>query len=104
MAEYIDREAVADSCKRMIQDTWNSATAPVSWAHAYADFLDIVENILAADVAPVVHGHWEIVTGSNGKTYMVCSECRKQQTLIGTFSYCPNCGAKMDGDSKEVNK
>ena len=49
-----------------------------------------------ADVAPVRHAHWEIVVGSNGKEYMVCTGCRKQQDLTGVFSYCPNCGAKMD--------
>lgn len=27
---------------------------------------------------------------------MVCTGCRKQQDLTGVFSYCPNCGAKMD--------
>ena len=48
---------------------------------------------------PVVRGRWEIVTGSNGKEYMVCSECRVTQTLTGTFSYCPNCGADMREDN-----
>ena len=51
--------------------------------------------IRPADVRPVVRGRWEIVTGSHGKEYMVCSECRVSQTLTGTFSYCPNCGADM---------
>lgn len=46
----------------------------------------------------VRRGKWEVVTGSNGKEYMVCTNCRKQQTLTGVFSYCPNCGAKMEGD------
>lgn len=54
-------------------------------------------EIPASNVRPVVRGHWEIVTGSNGKEYMVCSECRVTQTLTGTFSYCPNCGADMRG-------
>lgn len=42
------------------------------------------------------HAKWEVVVGSNGKEYMVCTGCRKQQDLTGVFSYCPNCGAKMD--------
>lgn len=49
--------------------------------------------------APVRHGRWEIVDGSNGKEYMVCTECRVQQDLTGVFSYCPNCGAMMDGEN-----
>ena len=55
----------------------------------------------AADVRPVVLGRCEIVAGSDGKEYMVCSECRVQQTLTGTFSYCPNCGADMRGGGEE---
>lgn len=43
------------------------------------------------------HGHWEIVEGSNGKEKMVCTNCQHQQDLASTFTYCPNCGAKMDG-------
>lgn len=53
----------------------------------------------ANDVRPVVRGRWEFVKGSNGKEYMVCSECRVQQDLTGVFTYCPNCGADMRGGS-----
>lgn len=42
-------------------------------------------------------GEWEIVKGSNGKEKMVCTNCRHQQDLASTFTYCPNCGAKMKG-------
>ena len=50
-----------------------------------------------ADVTPVRHGEWEIVVGSNGKEYMVCTCCRVSQGLTGVFTYCPNCGCLMDG-------
>lgn len=58
--------------------------------------VDIVKEFPSADVAPVRHERWEIVVGSDGKEHMVCTGCRKQQDLTGVFSYCPNCGAKMD--------
>lgn len=54
------------------------------------------EKVIAGGYAPVQHAKWEVVVGSNGKEYMVCTGCRKQQDLTGVFSYCPNCGAKMD--------
>ena len=50
------------------------------------------------DVATVRHGNWEIVVGSNGKEYMVCTCCRVSQDLTGVFTYCPNCGADMRGE------
>ena len=61
-------------------------------------------SIPAADVATVRHGEWEIVVGSNGKEYMVCTCCRVSQDLTGVFCYCPNCGARMTGGIDERKK
>ena len=91
MAEYIEREAAKDEL--------------LSWAVCInhpehlmrEDAIYVLDAIPAADVAPVRHGEWEIVVGSNGKEYMVCTCCRVSQDLTGVFTYCPNCGAKMDG-------
>lgn len=92
MAEYIKREAAIKAMEKAdytaIADDADSCKA---------DYLrEIIESVPAADVAPVRHGRWEVVVGSDGKEHMVCTVCRKQQGLTGVFSYCPNCGAKMD--------
>lgn len=68
---------------------------------AWDEIIDALENIPSADVAPVRHAKWEVVVGSDGKEYMVCTRCRKQQDLTGVFSYCPNCGANMDGGADD---
>lgn len=60
------------------------------------------EKVIAGGYAPVQHAKWEVVVGSNGKEYMVCTGCRKQQDLTGVFSYCPNCGAKMDEEAEPL--
>ena len=41
----IDANALQELCNMKIQDTWNNGTAPVSWAHAYADFKDDIDSI-----------------------------------------------------------
>lgn len=49
-------------------------------------------------VKPVRHGKW-IFESICGHAVMTCSECLKVQsgqTLC--FTYCPNCGARMDKD------
>ena len=102
MAEYIDREAFKKSieeryclpCKAEGKD-YNGCRCRACWVDDMLDEVDCFQP--ATDVAPVIHAHWEVVVGSNGKEYMVCTGCRKQQDLTGVFSYCPNCGAKMDG-------
>ena len=97
MSEYIEREAavtvpVLPKEHREYQ-TFNLDDA---YEQGWYDALDNLVNIPAADVAPVQHEKWEVIVGSDGKEHMVCTGCRKQQDLTGVFSYCPNCGAKMD--------
>nr|DAH90314.1 MAG TPA: hypothetical protein [Caudoviricetes sp.] len=45
MARAIDADELQELCNRRIRDTWNSRTAPVSWAAAYADFKDDIDSI-----------------------------------------------------------
>ena len=45
MARAIDGDELQELCNRRIQETWNSGTAPVSWAHAYADFKDDIDSM-----------------------------------------------------------
>ena len=87
MPEYIEREAAIESIMSEPQD-----------AHYPHWYTVKIKSIPTADVAPVRHARWEVVVGSDGKEHMVCTGCRKQQDLTGVFSYCPNCGAKMEGE------
>ena len=38
-------EKLNEKCDGMIKDKWNSNVAPISWAEAYADFKDDIEEI-----------------------------------------------------------
>ena len=55
-------------------------------------------DIPSADVAPVRHGHWEVIDAEEPRRYG-CSECKRLSWHME--NYCPNCGAKMDGESDE---
>ena len=61
------------------------------------NFKDMIEDMPAADVAPVRHGRWEEASDGDG---IVCPFCRTDFCTIiydtECFNYCPNCGAKMD--------
>ena len=89
MAEYIERKDAVDAVLDVYYDTPDIDLSGEKFEAA-------ILKIPAADVAPVRHGEWEIVVGSNGNEYMVCTCCRVSQDLTGVFTYCPNCGAKMD--------
>lgn len=84
------------SKKRLIDANELIKEANADGAYGYVDAKQIADAP-TVDAVPARHGEWEIVVGSNGKEYMVCTCCRVSQDLTGVFSYCPNCGAKMDG-------
>lgn len=70
-----------------------------------------MEDCKVADVEPVRHGHWIRPDVPNTRSYKwQCSECgqiaywlhygnRGNKNIICKYSYCPHCGAKMDGDT-----
>lgn len=69
--------------------------------HIYSprDILSCMQGIRPVDAVEVVHGHMvERIVDHECPWYTVydCSECGC--TVEKWHSYCPNCGAKMDGD------
>ena len=101
MAEYIEREALEVALNHRLNFLMAENGEYDHYTSGFDEAVTRVENFPAADVAPVRHGRWEIVVGSDGKEHMVCTGCRKQQDLTGVFSYCPNCGCRMDGGDDE---
>lgn len=86
MDEYIPRKALLD------------------WVHEfYPDdkvFASAIINAPAADVAPVVHAQFIHIGPrfAGGVDWWNCSICGSLVSGVETkFSYCPHCGAKMDG-------
>ena len=55
-----------------------------------------IDTAPTVDAVEVVHGRWTTRTVANWLYEEVCSVCG----FCGCeeFNYCPNCGAKMDGD------
>lgn len=94
MAEYIKKETLVHRLK-----------SPYLFNITKRIF-EIISEIPAADVAPVVHGCFEPCFDENGNWrlgFAKCSNCGKRYyaQVINHFGYCPNCGAKMDGESTE---
>lgn len=64
----------------------------------------------AVDAVPVVHGQWieqrwttEYDWGVTNHRSIVCSHCNAEINKGKKTSYCPECGAKMDGERRESN-
>ena len=58
--------------------------------------IDLFQNFPTVDAAEVVHGQWDAVFEYEDFQYAHCSVCGKRSEYMTKF--CPNCGAKMDGD------
>lgn len=76
-------------------------------SQSYNDPESVVDDAPTLDYAPVMHGEWierkEIFTENEGEVDAIgCSKCGKSQRKFRRTSYCPNCGAKMDGGKENV--
>lgn len=102
MAEYIDRMTVISAIRDY--ELHDCPEYMRNWATqlkeaVIADVINGVTEIPVVDVAPVKHGKWEYEHGA-----WQCSNCGEDNPYgidydTARFSkYCPNCGAKMDGE------
>lgn len=103
MTEYIERDA-ALNFRLTVELRPNELTATQTVADAIMAY---IKAIPAADVVPVRHGRWEVTNAYPHNVH--CSVCYKRfaQTHWDVWedgslprSYCPNCGAKMDGERR----
>ena len=104
MAEFINMETFKKSaeeryckpCKAEGKDH-NGCWCRACWVD---DMLDEVECFQPSDVAPVVHGRW-IYDKKAQRPY--CNVCKGYfyGATNSPMSYCPNCGAKMDGGAED---
>ena len=124
MAEYIERtEELAlamNAGARAIEHTWRYYGAvytkdfwtdnsqEISYLRAAKILLE-ASDAPAADVAPVVHGRWDDLpneymsvaskTGAYHGNATTCSVCHEVNPNAYKTNYCPNCGARMDGEA-----
>ena len=62
---------------------------------------DWVKTLPSADVVQVVHGKWIDEDPAFAEYFANCSVCGYEIDVHnerGYFNFCPNCGAKMDGE------
>lgn len=87
----IDADALKDRLQALAYDDWNQGVS-TSWADAYREVAEMVEEQPTIDAVPVRHGR------NISKTGFLCSVCS-----FGDFDgfhgynpkFCPNCGVPM---------
>ena len=100
MAEYVDKQKLMKNFGgydlTKCQKYGNTSQKQRNMSYDTMMMYEIAEEIdcaPAADVAPVVSGHWIIC--SDGY-YPYCSRCKEEPSGRKMTKYCDHCGAKMD--------
>lgn len=92
MAEYLEREALLRELR-----LWHMHKTDSLPDHFhYTGIKAWLEALPAEDVQPVEHGRW--VLDNPEQVLMHCSNCN-WRNLSWKWKYCPNCGARMDGET-----
>lgn len=82
MNDLINRQAAIEACLR-----YNG----VGWV--WSQILDEIEKLPSVER----HGEW-IQKSTGGESFYTCSRCGFIAWEHEDTNYCPNCGARMDGD------
>lgn len=98
MAEYKDITPIKEQIAHVKRNVKSENSA---YLIGYISALSTVEGMIAslpvADVEPVKHGQWVY----SEFDIPHCSECGNEIMPHLISIYCPNCGAKMDGESND---
>ena len=96
-----------------LNDVFPNGMMPVITGDPWMTFKKLVDRINNApiiDAVEVVHGRWILLAEFANRTVCTqCSVCGEEYTYktgkiepldvsYAKYNYCPNCGAKMDGD------
>ena len=91
--ELIDR-------RKLVSDFWKGVED--GSILSYEDTDDLMENAPTVDAVEVVHGRWKPYYDyfTKRKVGWICSNCSGVTNDLsnGETNFCPECGAKMDGD------
>ena len=63
------------------------------------DFCGWIDDAPTVDAVPVRHGRWK--EDPSGYGFWICSACgfvSEASAANMLYKFCPNCGARMDGD------
>lgn len=102
MNDLISRQAVLMSlADYQLQESPNWGANGMGNTDAYEAITECIRVIeQAPTIDPVKRGKWEKIIGDGKLGKQVrCGHCGEQfWAWMAQFRYCPNCGARMDGE------
>lgn len=105
MSRYIDAETIPALLNEKFKETQKLIEAGETQLDNLAEGFTEAEKIVlfkapTADVHKVRHGKWDEIRGAYGRLEgWIHRDCGRMS--MGKDSYCPKCGAKMDGGKSD---
>lgn len=105
MSRYIDADNLIDELSAACMPIYEKGITGILGDNS--SIADIINEQPTADVQEVKRGYWisERDPDENNRIQCFhCSVCDDDFHYIGAFvatKYCPNCGARMDGDNND---
>lgn len=96
MNKYIEQNVIIETFRK-------NCPNPTDLGNAQ-HFINIIKNIPAADVRPVIRAHWIDMKPTNVETGLpICIKgpdfrCSNRGLAEFRRNFCPNCGADMRGE------
>lgn len=97
--EYVERKVISEGIRKYYYKNPPNLSYQEGFDHGLDKAQRVILNAPVADVVEVQHGRWiEQEKYTFGVMYD-CSICDNRILDNGhSWNYCPNCGAKMDGE------
>ena len=111
MGDLIERKTAIKAVKNYGKDAISAGRRKLDTVDGTIELCNVLDALRAVDAAPVVHGEWLKRNKYDMESSLYCSSCKQEYDYIDGIYYivsgselpfyCPNCGAKMDGEGKE---
>ena len=73
--------------------------SPEQMCMPWSEVERMLRELPAVDAVPVVHARWTTKRTWKHDGEWYCSACEYEPVVFMDSAFCPNCGAKMNGES-----
>lgn len=99
MRDLIERKEAIEAIKKYGKDALSAGRRTLDPVDDVVELCRVIDVLPAVDAAPVVRKHCDFCgRGKPIKAFTTLPDCGLQYGTSIMATYCPNCGAKMDGE------
>lgn len=99
MSDLIERKEAIEAIKKYVKETISAGRKILDPVDDTIELYNMIEQLPAVDAVPVMRKHCDFCgRGKPIKAFTTLTDCGLQYGTSIMATYCPNCGAKMDGE------